>query len=136
MNGSLHETTSSEDASETSDASDVILRALGVLAHNGLDGGARTRLARTEVLVPADDTEGRRLTLPVTGRAVLVFTSEERMAQALPDVQCYHLVPLGMIAAHWPGRGLALTIDPGSPEAVTLSVEGVHLLLGPPLKAA
>jgi hypothetical protein len=41
-----------------------------------------------------------------------------------------------MIPAHWPRRGLALTIDPGSPEAVTLSVVGVHLLLGPPLKAA
>ncbi|MFD9195377.1 SseB family protein [Streptomyces phaeochromogenes] len=130
MNGSLHEATPSDDSS------DVILRALSVLAHNGLDGDARTRLAGIEVLVPAPDTETRKLTLPVIGRAVLVFTSEERMAQALPDVQCYHLVPLGMIAAHWPGRGLTLTIDPGSPEAVTLSVEGVHLLLGPPLKAA
>ncbi|MFC8668602.1 SseB family protein [Streptomyces sp. NPDC057199] len=130
MNGSLHEATTSDDTS------DVILRALSVLAHNGLDGAARTRLAGTKVLVPASDTETPKLTLPVTGRAVLVFTSEERMAQALPDVQCYHLVPLGMIPAHWPVRGLTLTIDPGSPEAVTLSAEGVHLLLGPPLKAA
>jgi hypothetical protein len=130
MNGSLHEATTSDDTS------DVILRALGVLAHNGLDGDARTRLAGTEVLVPASDTGTLKPALPVTGRAVLVFTSEERMAQALPDVQCYHLVPLGMIPAHWPVRGLTLTIDPGSPEAVTLSAEGVRLLLGPPLKAA
>ena len=130
MNSSLHEATTAEDTS------DVILRALSVLAHNGLDRDARTRLAGTKVLVPADDAETLRLTLPVISRAVLVFTSEERMAQALPDVQCYHLVPLGMIPAHWPGRGLTLTIDPGSPEAVTLSAEGVRLLLGPPLKAA
>ncbi|MGW0656932.1 hypothetical protein ACWD4T_51030 [Streptomyces umbrinus] len=39
MNGSLHEATNSDDTS------DVILRALSVLAHNGLDGAARTRLA-------------------------------------------------------------------------------------------
>ena len=130
MNGPHHETTTSDDTS------DAILRALGVLAHNGLDSAARTRLAGTEVLVPADDTESPRLTLPVTGRAVFVFTSEERMVRSLPDVQCYHLMPLGMIAAHWPDGVLALTIDPGSPEAVTLSAEGVHLLLGPPLKAA
>lgn len=126
MNGSLHEATTSEDTS------DVILRALSVLAHNGLDRDARARLAGTKVLVPADDTETPRLTLPVTGRPVLVFTSEERMARALPNVQCYHLVPLGMIPAHWPEGGPALTIDPGSPEAVTLSAQGVLLLLGPP----
>ncbi|MER6132852.1 SseB family protein [Streptomyces sp. NPDC001815] len=130
MNGPLDEATTSEDTS------DVILRALSVLAHNGLDGDARTRLAGTRVLVPADETKTARLTLPLTGRAVLVFTSEERLARALPDVQCYHLVPLGMIPAHWPVRGRALTIDPGSPEAVTLSAEGVLLLLAPPLKAA
>jgi hypothetical protein len=119
------------------DTSTVILRALGVLAHNGQDGDARALLAGSQVLLPAapaddaTDAEGApRLDLPLTGRTVQVFTSEARMAEVLPDVECYRLVPLGLLPAHWPDAGLWLTIDPGSPETLTLSVDGVRLLLG------
>ncbi len=129
------------------DTSTVILRALGVLAHNGQDSDARALLAGSQVLLPAapaDDTtdadatdadatdaEGAlTLDLPLTGRTVQVFTSEARMAEVLPDVECYRLVPLGLLPAHWPDAGLSLTIDPGSPETLTLSVDGVRLLLG------
>ncbi|TLS43309.1 SseB family protein [Streptomyces montanus] len=135
------------------DTSTVIVRALGVLAHNGQDSDARALLAGSQVLLPAapdpiDDTDAEaadadatdadathaedalKLDLPLTGRTVQVFTSEARMAEVLPDVECYRLVPLGLLPAHWPDGGLSLTIDPGSPETLTLSVDGVRLLLG------
>ncbi|NGO12779.1 SseB family protein [Streptomyces sp. HC44] len=118
------------------DPATVILRALGVLAYNGQDVDARALLAGSEVLVPADpcddEADALKLDLPLTGRTVQVFTSEERMAQALPDVQCYHLVPLGMLPAHWPEGGRSLSIDPGSPDGLTLSADGVRLLLVEP----
>jgi hypothetical protein len=139
------------------DTSTVILRALGVLAHNGQDSDARAVLAGSQVLLPAapvddatdadatdadapgadatdaedaDAEDALTLDLPLTGRTVQVFTSEARMAEVLPDVECYRLVPLGLLPAHWPDAGLSLTIDPGSPETLTLSVDGVRLLLG------
>ncbi|GGK71574.1 SseB family protein [Streptomyces flaveus] len=117
------------------DTSADILRALGVLAYDGQDSEARALLAGSRVLVPADsldDVDAPELKLALTGCAVEVFTSEERMAQALPDVQTYHLVPLGLLPAHWPERGRSLTIDPGSPDSLTLSADGVRLLLGEP----
>ncbi|MFG2028665.1 SseB family protein [Streptomyces sp. NPDC048825] len=115
------------------DTSTGILHALGVLAYDGQDGAARALLAGSEVLVPVDpldDADAPELAL--TGRAVEVFTSEERMARALPDVQTYHLVPLGLVPAHWPEGGRSLIIDPGSPHSLTLSADGVRLLLGEP----
>ncbi|MGI5192297.1 SseB family protein [Streptomyces sp. CA-288835] len=117
------------------DTSAGILRALGVLAYDGQDSEARALLAASKVLVPADpldDADAPALTLTTTSHTVQVFTSEERMAQALPDVQTYHLVPLGLLPAHWPEGGDSLTIDPGSPDSLTLSVDGVRLLLGEP----
>ncbi|WP_151482327.1 SseB family protein [Streptomyces albicerus] len=124
--------TSPPDEETTEDTSAVILGALGVLAHDGRDRDARTLLADSLVLVPAGDSETLKLTLPVTDHTVFVFTSEARMARFLPDVQCYHLVPLGMLPAHWPEGGRSLTIDPGSPDTLTLSAEGVRVLLGRP----
>lgn len=117
------------------DTSAGILRALGVLAYDGQDSEARALLAGSKVLVPAeplDDADAPALNLALTGRTVQVFTSEERMARALPDVQCYHLVPLGLLPAHWPEGGRSLTIDPGSPDTLKLSADGVRLLLGEP----
>ncbi|NGO41613.1 SseB family protein [Streptomyces ureilyticus] len=117
------------------DTSAGILRALGVLAYDGQDSDARALLAASKVLVPADPRDeayASTLKLTMTGRSVEVFTSEERMALALPDVQTYHLVPLGLLPAHWPEGGRSLTIDPGSPDSLTLSADGVRLLLGEP----
>ncbi|WP_328766178.1 SseB family protein [Streptomyces sp. NBC_00286] len=117
------------------DTSAGILRALGVLAYDGQDSEARALLAGSKVLVPADpldDADAPALTLTTTSHTVQVFTSEERMVRALPDVQTYHLVPLGLLPAHWPEGGDSLIIDPGSPDSLTLSVDGVRLLLGEP----
>ncbi|GAA2634715.1 SseB family protein [Streptomyces vastus] len=115
------------------DTSAGILRALGVLAYDGQDSEARALLAGSRVLVPADPLDDAEVPeLALTGRVVEVFTSEERMAQALPDVQTYHLVPLGLLPAHWPEGSRSLIIDPGSPDGLTLSAEGVRLLLGEP----
>ncbi|WP_188113954.1 SseB family protein [Streptomyces apricus] len=115
------------------DTAVVILRALGILAHDGANEHARATLAGSTVLVPwygADDcTDPFGLSLPVTERTVLVFTSEERMVRSLPDVLHYCLVPLGALPAHWPERDPTLTIDIGSPDSVLLTAEGVRLLL-------
>ncbi|MEV0222891.1 SseB family protein [Streptomyces sp. NPDC050704] len=118
------------------DTSVVILRALSVLAHDGLNRHARAMLADTAVLVPSDaddaatdDGDPWKLTLPVTERTVLVFTSEARMVHSLPDVHYYRLVPLGVLPAHWPEGDPSLTIDAGSPDSLMLAAEGVRLLL-------
>jgi hypothetical protein len=115
------------------DTAVVILRALGVLAHDGGNEHARAALTGSHVLVPSygddDGADPLGLTLPVTGRTVLVFTSEARMVRRLPDVVHYCLVPLGALPAHWPERDPSLAIDIGSPDSVLLTAEGVRLLL-------
>lgn len=122
--------------------------ALSALAQNGADEQALTTLAGCEVLLPdpgsaeegpegadaaADDIEPQALSLPVFeqqdgARLVPVFTSEARMAQALPQIQRYHRVPLSVLAGSWPSDDLSLTIDAGAPEAVTLTAQGVRTL--------
>ncbi|MGC5567358.1 SseB family protein [Streptomyces sp. FR-108] len=116
------------------DTADVILRALSVLAHDAGDRRARAALAGTDVLIPSygpDDDAGdpTGLVLPVTGRTVLVFTSEARMVHSLPGVRHYRLVPLGTLAAYWPEGNPSLAIDAGSPDSVLLTAEGVRTLL-------
>ncbi|PSM40611.1 hypothetical protein C6Y14_25595 [Streptomyces dioscori] len=126
------------------DTAEVILRALGVLAHDGGDRRARATLAGSDVLIPSygpdddspdgdgpDDDGGDPMTLilPVTERTVLVFTSEARMIHSLPGVRHYCLVPLGTLPAYWPERDPSLTIDAGSPDSVMLTAEGVRTLL-------
>lgn len=116
------------------DTAVVILRALSVLAHDGGDRRARATLAGSDVLIPSygpDDDGGdpTTLILPVTGRTVRVFTSEARMAHALPGVRHYCLVPLGALPAYWPEGNPSLTIDAGSPESVMLTAEAVRTLL-------
>jgi len=115
------------------DTAAVILRALSVLACDGADSGARAALSDSAVLVPSygadDDGDPMKLSLPVTEWAVLVFTSEARMVHSLPDVLYYRLVPLGVLPGHWPETNPVLTIDAGSPDSVTLTAEGVRVLL-------
>lgn len=80
-----------------------------------------------------DSAEPQALSLPVFeqqdgARLVPVFTSEARMAHALPQIQRYHRVPLSVLAGSWPSDDLSLTIDAGAPEAVTLTAQGVRTL--------
>jgi hypothetical protein len=118
-------------------------RALDALADNTEDKAAMDTLASSDVLVPVPDdaeqdaTDPSAVALPVIERAggepvVPVFTSEPAMAELLPFVSRYRLVPLGALASQWPADDLALTIDAGSPHPLTLTSEGVRTLLARP----
>jgi len=116
-------------------------RALSVLAENTEDDAALDTLAATDVLVPVpDDTDDEAVAdptvvaLPVLEQdgeepLVPVFTSELRMAELLPYVSRYRLVPLAALASQWPSGDLSLTIDASSPHGLTLDSEGVRTLL-------
>ncbi|MER5957404.1 SseB family protein [Streptomyces sp. NPDC056121] len=109
------------------------------------DLAALDTLAACDILVPEpteldthDHPEEDGLTLPVIDdpprlRAVPVFTSAERMGQALPDIAASHQIQLGLLAANWPtDDDLALLIDPGHHDGVILTGQGVRALLAPP----
>lgn len=115
-------------------------RALDALAVNAEDQAALDTLAHSDVLVPvpddAVDGDGTdtMLALPVLEQAggdpvVPVFTSEGEMAELLPFVSRYHLIPLGALAAHWPDEDLSLAIDGSSKHGLTLTSHGVRTLL-------
>lgn len=123
-------------------------QALRALAQNSEDQSALHTLADSEVLLPdpaadtAEDPDGNGpdgsgevVRLPVYeqedgARLVPVFTSETRMARALPQVQHYRRLPLSVLADSWPSDELSLTIDAGAPEEVALTAQGVRTLLG------
>ncbi|MFC8198790.1 SseB family protein [Streptomyces sp. NPDC060006] len=119
-------------------------RALSALAENAEDGAALDTLAGSDVLVPVpddadDETAGDPtvVALPVLEQPgedplVPVFTSEVTMAELLPSVSRYRLVPLGTLAAQWPASDLSLTIDATSPNGLTLDSQGVRTLLARP----
>ncbi|MFF4521154.1 SseB family protein [Streptomyces bluensis] len=118
--------------------------ALTVLALNtGERGPALDTLAESDVLVPVPDDAGDDasdptvVALPVLEQSggeqvVPVFTSELEMADLLPFVSRYRLVPLGALASQWPDADLSLTIDASSPHGLTLDSEGVRTLLARP----
>ncbi|MFC8244416.1 MULTISPECIES: SseB family protein [Streptomyces] len=119
-------------------------RALDALADNTEDRAALDTLASSDVLVPVPDDVGEQdaidpeaVALPVIERpggepVVPVFTSEPAMAELLPYISRYRLVPLGALASQWPADDLALTIDAGSAHPLTLTSEGVRTLLARP----
>lgn len=121
-------------------------RALREIAHGSEDVIALSTLAVSEVLLPvpgADDSPDgvdgaeppRQIQLPVyeqpDGRQLVpVFTSETRMADALPTTHRYRLVQLAALSGSWPSDDLILSIDTGSPDALSISGEGVRALAG------
>ncbi|GHH10352.1 SseB family protein [Streptomyces lanatus] len=119
-------------------------RALDALADNTEDRAALDMLASSDVLVPvpddadeADATDPGAVALPVIERpggepVVPVFTSEPAMAELLPYISRYRLVPLGALASQWPAEDLALAIDAGSTHPLTLTSDGVRTLLARP----
>ncbi|GGX75280.1 SseB family protein [Streptomyces minutiscleroticus] len=138
------EMTPYDDAARTDRAASAE-RALSALILNAGDGAALDALAGSEVLVPvpedAEDaalTDPRTVALPVLeedGREprVPVFTSEVRLAEVLPSVSRYRVVPLGTLAAQWPAVDApALTIDASSPHGLTLASDEVRTLLARP----
>lgn len=112
-------------------------QALRTVVEKGADQAALSTLAHSEVLVPAaTDAEGpapKALTLPVFEQEdgtelVPVFTTQERMEQALPRIRRHRSVLLGVLAHGWPGD-LSLVIDAGTPEQLALTAHGVRALL-------
>ncbi|MFE4698952.1 SseB family protein [Streptomyces sp. NPDC056738] len=115
--------------------------ALDTLATNTSDTKALDTLAGSDVLVPvpddatdADVADPHAVALPILddpegGQVVPVFTSEQELAELLPSVSRYRLVPLGALAAQWPSGDLDLIIDAASPHGLTLTSEGVRTLL-------
>lgn len=106
---------------------------------------ALSMLAVTPVLVPVIDRRDLQppnagpwsFVLPVFRHAedlcaVPVFTCEERLGAALPNVLAYRLVPLGRLAAMWPAPELYLVIDLGHPDAFVLPDEVVRTVLAQP----
>ncbi|MFJ2829770.1 SseB family protein [Streptomyces sp. NPDC087263] len=118
--------------------------ALDVLTRNTEDAAALDTLAGSDVLVPVPDdvseeevADPTAVALPVLEapggeQVVPVFTSELEMAELLPSVSRYRMVPLGALASQWPSSDLALTIDGSSPHGLTLTSEGVRTLLARP----
>ncbi|MET8471913.1 SseB family protein [Streptomyces sp. NPDC006422] len=116
-------------------------QALSALSVNTEDQSALDTLAGCEVLVPVpddvgeeQDTDSAALSLPVIEQPggeqlVPLFTSELRMSELLPFISRCTPVPLGALAERWPTE-LSMTIDAGSPDALTLNGEGVRELLG------
>ncbi|MFE9649307.1 SseB family protein [Streptomyces sp. NPDC006365] len=106
------------------------------------DSRALEALAGCDVLIPAVSgiryTRGRsefvRFVLPVIesvnfAPAVMVFTSEERLREAFPQVPCYRPVTLRQLAAYWPTDEVVLVIDAGNEDSLTLSAHEARWLL-------
>ncbi|MFF9815436.1 SseB family protein [Streptomyces sp. NPDC014006] len=132
------------DTPENDNTATPAQRALDALAQNTEDTAALDTLAHSDVLVPVPDdvaeedaTNPSAVALPVLEQpggnpVVPVFTSEPAMADLLPYISRYRLVPLGALAAQWPADDLSLTIDAGSSHPLTLTSEGVRTLLARP----
>ncbi|MDJ0344339.1 SseB family protein [Streptomyces sp. H10-C2] len=117
-------------------------QALHEIAQGGENVIALSTLALSDVLLPVPGEPGepeqdpagpRGIQLPVYEqedgvKLVPVFTSEARMAQALPGTQRYRLVPMSALSGSWPSDELTLTIDTGSPDALSISGPGVRAL--------
>ena len=121
-------------------------RALDALAANSQDPAALDALAMSDVLVPVPDDvsdveagDPSTVALPVLaepdGReAVPVFTSEPELAELLPSVSRYRVIPLSVLADQWPTGDVSLTIDAASPHGMTVTSEGVRTLLARPFE--
>lgn len=117
--------------------SEAALHEIAQGAEGGEKQAALATLAQSEVLLPvageSPEPESQVVQLPVFEqqdgtRLVPVFTSETRLAAAMPDVQQYRNVPMAALGGGWPSDDLWLSIDPGSPDALNLPAEGVKAL--------
>ncbi|MEU6343767.1 SseB family protein [Streptomyces sp. NPDC046977] len=120
-------------------------RALHEIATGGDNASALSTLAASDVLLPVpgppeeaaggDDAEQQTISLPVFEqedgtKLVPVFTSEVRLAHALPNARGYRILPLSALSSGWPSDELTLSIDAGSPDTLTIKGEGVRALAG------
>ncbi|WP_031518081.1 SseB family protein [Streptomyces sp. NRRL F-5123] len=119
-------------------------RALHEIANGSENVVALSTLAVSDVLLPvpgSDEQPGGAAELPPEiqlpvyeqndGRQLVpVFTSESRMAEALPTTRRYRLVQLAALSGAWPSDDLILSIDTGNADALSISGQGVRALAG------
>ncbi|MFI0719225.1 SseB family protein [Streptomyces sp. NPDC021224] len=118
-------------------------RALHEIATGSENVVALSTLAVSDVLLPVPGTDEqpsgaelpREIQLPVyeqdDGRQLVpVFTSETRMAEALPTTRRYRLVQLAALSGAWPSDELILSIDTGNADSLSISGQGVRALAG------
>ncbi|MCK9877809.1 SseB family protein [Frankia sp. Ag45/Mut15] len=115
--------------------------ALCRLADGENERSALGDLALADVLLPdlgddvtdLSDADGDVLQLPVAQRQdgtqfVPTFTSEQRLAAALPEVDRYRTVQIATLGRIWPSDELLLAVDPGSEAGIALPAEGLRAL--------
>jgi type III secretion system (T3SS) SseB-like protein len=95
-------------------------------------------VAGTDVVVPqtpsadGDDLPDGSIALPVIERDgtsyVPVFTSEDTMATAAPDIEDAVTVNAAELGAHWPSDDLWLAVNPGTEDGLTLPPDAVRSL--------
>ncbi|NGO09355.1 SseB family protein [Streptomyces sp. HC44] len=116
--------------------------ALRDLSRHRYDPSALDTLIASDVLVPLpadiamrDAQDTGAMTLPVLEyppgtQAVVVFTCEERLSDAFPEIQCYRQLQLEVLAANWPtDTDLILAIDLGHTDSITFTSAAVRSLL-------
>ncbi|WP_235609074.1 SseB family protein, partial [Frankia casuarinae] len=59
---------------------------------------------------------------------VPTFTSEQRLAEALPEVARYRTVQVAALGRIWPSDDLLLAVDPGSEGGIALPADGLRAL--------
>ncbi|WP_101835006.1 SseB family protein [Frankia canadensis] len=125
-------------ASEQGSAARAALRRL---AAGEDERSALGDLALADVLLPdlgnevsdLADEDSDVLQLPVAERQdgtqfVPTFTSEHRLAEALPEVDRYRTVQIATLGRIWPSDDLLLAVDPGSDAGIALPAEGLRAL--------
>ena len=95
-------------------------------------------VAASEVVVPqasanaGEETPEGAISLPVIEQDgtsyVPVFTSEQTMSAAAPDVTDSVIVSAAELGANWPAEDLWLAVNPGSEDGVTLPPDAVRSL--------
>ncbi|MCM3886895.1 SseB family protein [Frankia sp. R82] len=115
--------------------------ALCRLADGENERSALGDLALADVLLPdlgndvtdLSEADSDVLQLPVAQRQdgtqfVPTFTSEQRLAAALPEVDRYRTVQIATLGRIWPSDELLLAVDPGSEAGIALPAEGLRAL--------
>ncbi|ABD12466.1 hypothetical protein ThrDRAFT_02336 [Frankia casuarinae] len=115
--------------------------ALHRLAEGKDEWAALGDLAAAEVLLPdlgnditdLSEEDDSLLQLPVAERQdgtqfVPTFTSEQRLAEALPEVARYRTVQVAALGRIWPSDDLLLAVDPGSEGGIALPADGLRAL--------
>jgi hypothetical protein len=110
-------------------------RAIAAGMASGDTDAVMRAVASSEVMVPQAQGEGSpdgSLSLPVIEQDgtsyVPVFTSEETMNTAAPDVDDAVSVPMAALGASWPSDDLWLAINPGTEAGLTLPPDAVKSL--------